>query len=145
MTRTTSRRAGIGLVIALLLVVAACTSSDETTTPSATTVASIPSEAASPVPSKGAETTSATCEEITRFGETVVSTGITYDYTPSTSPAALAEQSEVVVVGTTTGDAELIPGESASDLVVAITVEVDEVLRSTLPNRSPRPSRSACP
>ena len=92
---------------------------------------------ASPVPSKGAETTSATCEEITRFGETVVSTGITYDYTPSTSPAALAEQSEVVVVGTTTGDAELIPGQSASDLVVAITVEVDEVLRSTLPTLPP--------
>jgi hypothetical protein len=124
--------AGLGLVAAaLLLVGVSCTSGDGNGSPETPGTTAVTGAEVSPT-APGAVV--ASCEEITRFADTTNFTGITYDYTPSASPAALAEQSELVVAGTTTGDVEIIRGESGGDLDVVVTVEVSEVLRSRLPD-----------
>jgi hypothetical protein len=71
------------------------------------------------------------CEAIEAFVARMTDIGIAYDYEPSTSPADLAEQVDVVVTGTLTGGVGgLPPGASpVGDAYVAYEVAVDEVLR----------------
>jgi hypothetical protein len=71
------------------------------------------------------------CDRIEAFAARMTDIGIAYDYEPSTSPADLAAQVDVVATGTLTGGVGgLAAGASpVGDAYVAYEVAVDEVLR----------------
>lgn len=159
MTSTSSRRAGRALWLALALVAAACggsyDGSPRVSGEPATVEQDEPGDAAAeggdpedraPQPSGEAAGASAaatrrseprwtgdtpSCEAIGTFAARMTDIGIAYDYEPSTSPADLADQVDVVVAGALTGGVgDLPPGASpVGDAYVAYEVAVDEVLR----------------
>ncbi|MDQ3485955.1 MAG: hypothetical protein M3445_11200 [Actinomycetota bacterium] len=58
------------------------------------------------------------CEDITRFADSLDDTGIEYDYSTSSSPQDLAERSDVVFAGTLTGTVtEAVDEEDLADYV----------------------------
>lgn len=73
-----------------------------------------------------------TCAEITRFADQLVDVGIVYDYQPTSSPAALARQSDAVFAGTLTGGFDHATVNAVSsergESYVAYEVEVSEVI-----------------
>lgn len=71
-----------------------------------------------------------TCGDVEAFADALVDIGITYDYEPAPTPAALTTEADVVVTGTLTGGFTHTEGdiERGDESYVAYEVDVDRVI-----------------